>query len=65
MRIERVRETLQEVDCSGAYYGIDLMEFDKEDLCRIINVYVQKQKSQNEEHLRELDFLAKITGLRK
>ena len=65
MRIERIRETLQEFDCSGTFYGIDLMDFDKEDLCRIINIYVQKQKSQSEEYSGTIDFLLDIMGSRK
>ena len=65
MRIERIRETLQEFNCSGTYYGIDLLDFDKEDLCQIINQYSQSQKAQQEEHFRTINFFSEIKGLRK
>ena len=58
MKMKKIKEFLQDYDCQGTFFGQQLLEFDKEDLCKIINYLDQSCRKDREQHIKDLDLMS-------
>ena len=60
MKTEKIKEFLQDYDCEGSFFGQQLMEFDKENLCKIINYLGESRRRDTDQHSKDLDLMSDI-----